>query len=136
MAVTFTHGSKAVFKISDSIPTVRDISNVLKTANLKRTADTADTSAMGSSAKSFIPGLLDATLSIDGFCDVTTAGYIASVLGAITPFEFGPEGTTTGNEKYTGNAIVNDLEINADVGSAVSIKGTLQVTGGVTRATY
>jgi hypothetical protein len=55
------------------------------------------------------------------------------VLGTITTWEFYPSGTTTGNVKYNGSAILNDLETSADIGGAVGIKGTLQVTGDITR---
>ena len=135
---TFSHGKNAAFKIADSIPTTRDISDICKTADLKRDIATAETSAMGNSAKTYIPGLQDATVSIDGYADTTTIGYLNSVYGAITTFEFGPEGdvASSGTPKYTGSCIITSLETSADVSSAVTVKGSIQVTGPITVAAY
>lgn len=132
MTPTFSHGKTGVFKITDSGSTLRDISSVFKTSGLKRAADTAETSAMGSSAKSYIPGLLDATITLDGYLDTTTAGYLMGVLGLVTTFQYYPSGTATGNIELSGSCIINDLEITSDVGAVVTIKGTGQVTGAVT----
>jgi|ERR1035437_9992298 hypothetical protein len=131
MTPTFSHGKSGVFKIADSGSTVRDISSVVKTSGLKRAADTAETSAMGSSSKSYIPGLLDGTITLDGYLDTTTAGYLMGVLGLVTTFQYYPSGTAAGNIELSGSCIVNDAEITSDVGAVVTIKGTAQVTGAV-----
>ena len=73
---TFTHGKDAVFKVDDSGGTIRDISDILSSVTLSREADTAEVSALGSSDKSYIVGLKDATISIEGMADVTTSGYL------------------------------------------------------------
>lgn len=130
---TFTHGKSAVFKIADSGATLRDVSNVVKTSSLKRSADTAEVTALGNASKAYIPGLKDATISIDGYADVTTTGYLDGVLGATTTWEFYPSGTTAGNVKYNGSGILKSLETDVDVSGAVSVKGEIQVTGDVTR---
>lgn len=131
---TFSHGKSAVLKVADSGAVLRDISNVVNKTGLKRQAETAETSALGSSSKSYIPGLKDATISLDGMADVTTSGYLDGVLGVTTTWEFYPAGTATGSVKYSGSAILTSLETSAEVGGVVSVSGELQVTGDVTRA--
>lgn len=131
---TFTHGKDAVFKITDSGATLRDISNVLNTVSLSREVDTAETSALGDSAKTYIAGLSDATISIEGMADVTTSGYLEGILGTSKAFEYYPAGTASGQVKYSGNAILTSFESSAEIGGAVTVSGEFQVTGAVTRA--
>lgn len=131
---TFTHGKNAVFKVNDG-STLRDISNVVNSASLSRSAETAEVTTIGgSSSKAYIAGLKDATVSVEGMADVTTSGYLDGILGVSVAFEFYPGGTGTGAVKYTGNAILTSLETAAEVGGAVTVSGEMQVTGDVTRA--
>ena len=131
---TFAHGKCAVFKINDG-STLRDISDVVNSSALSRSAETAEVTALGNNSKAYIPGLKDATISIEGMADVTTSGYLNGVLGVSTAWEFYPAGTAAGQVKYSGNGILTSLETSAEVGGAVSISGEVQVTGDVTRAT-
>jgi len=130
---TFSHGKDAVFKITDSASTLRDISTVLSSVSLSREADTAETSALGTTAKTYIPGLTDATISIEGMADVTTSGYLEGILGTSKAFEFYPAGTAVGQVKYSGSAILTSFESAAEIGGAVTVSGEFQVTGAVTR---
>jgi len=130
---TFSHGKDAVFKITDSGATLRDISTVLSSVSLSREADTAETSALGTTAKTYIPGLTDATISIEGMADVTTSGYLEGILGTSKAFEFYPAGTAVGQVKYSGSAILTSFESAAEIGGAVTVSGEFQVTGAVTR---
>ena len=130
---TFTHGKEAVFKVDDSGGTLRDISNVLNTASLAREVDTAETSVLGDDDKTYIPGLRDATVSVEGMADITTSGYMDGLLGSITEFEFYPAGTGAGQVKYTGSCILTSFETGAELGGAVTVSGEFQITGPITR---
>jgi hypothetical protein len=131
---TFSHGRLAVFKVADSGAVMRDISNVVKSGALTRTAETAEVSALGAASKSYIPGLKDGKISVDGMADVTVSGYLDGILGSATTFEYYPSGTATSNVKYSGACILTSLATSADIGGAVSLKGEFQITGDVTRA--
>jgi len=131
---TFAHGKSAVFKINDG-STLRDISNVVNSSALSRSAETAEVTALGDASKAYIPGLKDATISLEGMADVTTSGYLDGVLGVATAWEFFPAGDVAGQVKYAGTGILTSLETSAEVGGAVSISGEVQVTGDVTRTT-
>lgn len=132
---TFTHGKNAVFKVADSGATLRDVSTAVNKAALKRQVDTAEVSALGNSSKAYIPGLKDATISLDGFADATVSGYMDGILGTTTTWEYYPSGTAAGNIKYSGSGIVTQLETSAEIGGAVTLTGELQVTGDITRVT-
>ena len=132
---TFTHGKNAAFKIDDSGGTLRDISDVLTDVSISRTADVAEVSAFSNSSKAFVAGLKDATLTISGSFDATVDGYLSGILGAQGSFEFYPIGTTGGNPKASGEAIMTSYDRTPDIGGAVTFTAAFQVSGDVTEGT-
>jgi hypothetical protein len=132
---TFTHGKNAAFKIDDSGGTLRDISDVLTDVSISRTADVAEVSAFSNSSKAFVSGLKDATLTISGSFDATVDGYLSGILGAEGSFEFYPIGTTGGNPKASGEAIMTSYDRTPDIGGAVTFTAAFQVSGDVTEGT-
>ena len=136
--MAFGHGKSAVFKLDDSGGTLRDLSSYINEASMPRDIETAETTAFGSSAKSYIVGLTDATISISGMFDSTADGYLAGVVGqaATLSFEYGPLGSTAGMVKYLGECILTSYELSSPVGDVVTFSGDLQVTGAITRTTW
>ena len=136
--MAFVHGKSAVFKLDDSGGTLRDISAYLEEVSMPRSIETAETTTFGSSAKSYITGLTDATISLTGKFDATADGYLAGVVGqsATLSFEYGPAGSTGGLIKYSGECIMTSYEVGATVGDAVTASVELQVTGAITRGTW
>ena len=134
---TFVHGKSVDFAIDDTSGSSRNISDTLNSVDFPETPETADTTAFGSSSRSFIVGLESATISISGLWDSTVDGYIK---GGTEPssrsFIYGPAGSTGGNVKYTGEAILTNYSISSPVGDVVTYSVDLQVTGAVTRGTY
>jgi hypothetical protein len=134
---TFVHGKSTNFTLDDTAGSVRDISNTLTSVDFPESQETAETTAFGSTAKSYITGLTDATISVSGIWDSTVDGYIAGgTEPASRSFVYGPAGSTAGNVKYTGEAIVTSYSISNPVGDVVTFSLDLQVTGPVTRGTY
>ena len=130
-----SHGSSAVLKVTSG-GSLRDISAYVTTTGLAREIDKAETSTLGSSVKSYIQGLTDATIPIDGLYDPTVDGYFAALVGTPgaggTAFEFYPAGTA--GTKYSGSVIMSKYEIKSGVDGANEISGEFQVTGAITRA--
>ena len=134
---TFVHGKSTNFQLDDTSGTIRDISDTITSVDFPETLDTAETTAFGSSAKSYIVGLTDATISVSGIWDATVDGYInGGAEPASRSFVFGPAGSTVSNVKYTGEAIVTSFSISNPVGDVVTFSLDLQVTGAITRGTY
>ena len=130
MTPTFTHG-----KNSKVLANGYDVSAWFKSIGGKRAADTAETSTIGSVAKSYIGGLSDGTLTFDGYADGTVAGIstqMNTILGTSTVWTYMGAQDAVGTPGLGSNAIENDVEITSDVGAVVTIKGTGQVTGAVT----
>jgi len=132
---TFTHGKNAAFKIDDSGGTLRDISDVLTNVSISRTADVAEVSAFTNSSKAYVAGLKDATMTISGSFDATVDGYLSGILGEEGSFEFYPIGTTGGNPKASGEAIMTSYDRTPDIGGAVTFTAAFQVSGDVTEGT-
>ena len=134
---TFVHGKSVDFAIDDTSGSSRNISDTVNSVDFPETTETADTTAFGSSSRSFIVGLESATISISGLWDSTVDGYIK---GGTEPssrsFIYGPAGSTGGNVKYTGVCIMTNYSISSPVGDVVTFSIDLQVTGAVTRGTY
>jgi hypothetical protein len=135
---TFRHGKSTVFKVDNAAGSLTDISNTLTDVSFPQTVETAETSTFGSSAKTYIVGLSDSTVSVSGNFDATVDAHLAGVLGqaATLSFEYGPEGSTSPNVKYTGEAILTSYEKSGAVGDVVTYSAEFQVTGVVTRGTY
>ena len=132
---TFTHGKNAAFKFDDSGGTLRDVSNVLTDVAVSRTADVAEVSAFSNSSKAFVSGLKDGSITLSGSFDATVDGYLTGILGSEVDFEFYPIGTTSGNPKASGKAILISYDRSPDIGGAVSFAASFQITGDVTEGT-
>jgi hypothetical protein len=133
---TFVHGKSTDFELDDTGGTSRSLSNVLNSVDFPEIIETAETTAFGATSKSYIVGLRDATISISGLWDATVDGYIIGTEPATRTFIFGPAGSTGGNVKYTGEAILTNYSVSSPVGDVVTFSLDLQCTGGVTRTTY
>ena len=136
--MAFVHGKSAFFSLEDSVPTVRNLSSFIEDIGFPRSIETAETTTFGSSAKTYITGLTDATISISGKFDSVSDGYLTSVLGqtATIAWVYGPAGSTAGLVKYNGSAIMTSYEVSATVGDVVTANFELQVTGAITRGTF
>ena len=133
---TFVHGKSTNFSLDDTGGTSRDLSDTLTSVDFPETIDTAETTAFGATSKSYIVGLRDATISVSGLWDATVDGYIIGTEPATRTFIFGPAGSTGGNIKYTGEAILTNYAVSNPVGDVVTYSIDLQCTGGVTRTTF
>lgn len=133
---TFIHGKSTDFELDDTGGTSRSLANVLTSVDFPETIETAETTAFGATSKSYVVGLRDATISVNGLWDATVDGYIIGTEPASRSFIFGPAGTTSGNVKYTGEAILTNYSVSSPVGDVVTFSIDLQVTGDVTRGTY
>ena len=136
--MAFVHGKDSVFKLDNSGGSLTDISTYVNSVDFPQTADVAETTTLGDGSKTYIVGLKDSTISLAGLWDSTADGIFGAVVGqsATLSFEYSPEGTTSGNVKYTGEAILTSYSKNSLVGDVVSYSADFQVSGDVTRATH
>lgn len=132
--MAFQHGKQITISIDDSGGTPRSLETYISDVSLSSSRDTAETTVLAATgdSKTYIAGFEDATLSISGFYDATADGYLYGLLGTdnTATFSYSPDaGTTT----YSGEALITGYDVSGNVGGAVGISATLQVTGVVTR---
>lgn len=141
--MAFVHGKNAAIKLDNSSGTLVDIGVISNEVSYSRKIETAETTVFANSAKTYITGLEDATISVKGLFDVASVAIIDATVAALiagtnasATLEFGPEGSGTGKKKYTMETIITSWETSAPVGDVVSVTLELQRTGATTIGTY
>jgi hypothetical protein len=141
--MTFVHGKDAVFSLDDGGGVLRNVKIYLNTVTgLPGARGLSETTAFGDQGVRNIPGLANNTFSIAGHFDSTATTGIATVLNSLraatatATFEYGPEGSTASDIKYTGECWMTELTVDASVSDRVPIAATFQVDGVVTVTAY
>lgn len=132
---SFTHGKLAQFFMD-----IADLSPYLNSVDTSRSMDTAETSAFGTNAKTYIAGQADATLSVAGMFDGSPLAvgpifeqFIGSTANTTVsfPVTFTQSGAlTVGKPARLGVAKQTSFSISSPVGDVVSVKGEVQLDGG------
>lgn len=132
------HGKNASFKLDNAAGTLTDISRKVNNVQLPQEAELLEVTAFQATAKEYIPGFKDGKISFEGFADATIATHLNAILGqeATVSFEYGPEGTTSGYRKYTGEAVLIKYDESAQVSAANKFTAELQISGAVTVGTF
>lgn len=144
--MAFVHGKSAQFKLDNgaSTPVLTDISAYISDISFPRGLDTPETTTFGQSAKTYITGLADSTISISGKFDSTLDSNIQTAIsnlqsGTISVLNFEYKNNSASpsatNPRWTGTCIIKSYDIKAAVADTVNFGLELQVTGAVTRAT-
>jgi len=138
--MAFTHGKDSVFSLDDTGGSLQDITAFVNGVDgLPGDIDMAETTTLGNEAKTYIPGLDDAQVTVSGVWDSTLDGYVGTLAqrkAATRTFEWGPEGSTASNVKFSGEGYIQSYSASSPVGDIVTWSMTIQVTGGVTVGTY
>ena len=137
------HAKAAVFKIHDSADSLKDLSADCDTTELQREISTAEVTTFGAtgSARSYVPGLITANVPIGGKWD-PASNQVDSVLSGIVAkadtvtWEYGPQGSTSGQVKYTGEGILTSYNVSSPVDGAVTWSGNVLVSAAITRTTW
>jgi predicted secreted protein len=120
----------AKFDVGGSATTIASVISF----TLTNTGDVIETSAMGTTARTYVPGLTNATASmslyfVDG--DAAQAALQTAPGSAAATIELYPSGETTG-QKLSGEMIVTSFEVSAANDGAVTAEVSGQITGAVT----
>ena len=140
---TFHHGRSTFFTIGDSSSTVWNLSPVLKQVNFPVTLDTPETTAFGSTVKTYVVGIKDAKFTCSGMYAATADVILQGIFGFATAraFQYGPQGPDTAsggadaNIRYSGTAYLVNYQVTGAVGDMVGFTCDFQVSGEITRDT-
>ena len=131
--MAFVHGKSTGVLVGGG-----NLSGFFNEASASQDVETAETTTFGSSAKSYIVGLKDGTMSVSGMFDGDEGSVdpqIAAVLGAdaASVATIAPEGLTIGKTSYSCAARKTAYEISSPVGDVVSTSLAIQADGGIDR---
>lgn len=128
--MAFSHGSLATLLVNSV-----DYSAFFKDANFDTNIDVAETSALGTTSKTYVPGLEGSKFKLSGMYDPTTYAAFAALKRTTTTFEYRPAGTGSGKPKFSGSCIVTSLTVKTDIKDMANFDAEIQVTGAVTVGT-
>ncbi len=109
---------------------------VMNDLNMTRELDEAEVTTLCSTIKDYIPGLAETTLEFEGLYDSSSGGIDQSLdasFGTVVSWRYRPAGTGSGKPQYTFSGFLQEYSIEATVDEAVSIEGTIRLTGAFVR---
>jgi len=134
--MAFRHGKDTHFTLDDTDLTLR-----LDEVSMPDEIQAAESTVFGQGAKSFQPGLEEATISLSGKYQADVEELYAQIkakqrVGTLIPWIYGPEGPGEGRRRRTGEGVVTSFETSNPVGDIVSFDIEIQVSGVVTYDTF
>ncbi len=132
-------GRTMVISVDNSGGTLVDVSGYANKIDFGFPVDMLDTTTFGSTSKTFMPGFVGGDdIAIAFRYDPTIEAQLAglSPLTASSTIVISPEGTTTGNVKYTIEAFLMDYKVGASPEAIDEITATFRKTGAYTRTTW
>jgi len=133
--MAFIHGKSAIILHNEF-----DLSSFFNDASTSRSVETAETTAFGSSAKSYITGLQDGTISLSGMFDGSANAIDAEMTDIIGSDSGGILTIAVGGSLAVSQRVISALgdltsyEVSAPVGDVVAASAEFQVDGGVGNA--
>ncbi len=134
--MAFRHGKNAQVFIGSN-----EISSYLDQSDKSTDVDTAETTTFGKNWKTYLAGLIGASLNLGGKYDGTTSTGPAAIFetcianGTAWPIKYFPGGSASGQRQHTFNALVTNYSESAPVGDAVTFSAALLADGTVTSTT-
>lgn len=131
-------GKNTVFSLDDSTGTPVDLTQYCTEVSFTPDIQVHDTSVFGVGSRSKIVGIKDAKFTAKFFNDPTLQTHLIGLYGLATSstFTYGPQGSTGGSRKITGECWLTGFPIDANVNDVESITATFEVTGALTFTTY
>lgn len=138
------HSKLSVVKLDTSGGVLTTISTFCNKFELPRSLDVHDVTTFGSTVRQYLAGFGDGegttggpwTRALDNHMSPIYAAFQAGTIDSVS-FEYGPEGSDTGDVKYSGELILTDFSgAKGDVGKPQEWDAKFKVTGVVTVSTY
>jgi hypothetical protein len=129
---TFRHGKSVKVFVNEF-----DFSSYFNDVSASTTVETAETSTFGSSAKEYIPGLMDGTVSLSGLfegtADTGTDDFFSTVLGGATKQKVivATEGHGLGGRAVMLESDATSYEVSGAIADVVQASAEFQSSEGV-----
>ncbi|MDA8219192.1 MAG: hypothetical protein M0Z94_16425 [Dehalococcoidales bacterium] len=133
--MAFSHGSKATFKLDNSAGALQDLTLYITTIKMPEEIDKAETTVLNKTSRTFIPGLIGHTISVEGKFDPTLDAHMDGIKGLIGTFNYAPAGGPVGATKpmYSGECLLTSYEIDTDTEDTAGWSAEFQITDDVAR---
>src|SRR5919202_4425132 len=131
----FSSGNVAVFKmdVTEGAVAVTDISQYIQSVKLDQDKKAQKLPIIGGNGVKKMVGPTDNTVEVKGWYHPTVVAAFSSYMSDTTPttrkIEYGPQGTTAGNDKVTGNVFIVKFAPDTDAENPASFTATLEVDG-------
>jgi len=132
------HGKDLNFTLDNSGGTPVDLSGYIMGSGVDfgRDIEALLTTTAGDNSNTYVPGIKNATFSVEFDYSDTLVDHLDGVYGtASLSFVYGPAGSTSGYNKYTGECMMTSVPIASPIGLN-TVSAEFQVTGDVTATTY
>ena len=107
----------------------------LRSYTLEQTSDTIEDTSLGDTTRTYRSGLKGFSGSASLFFDEADAGQLLLVLGTSIALKVYPEGASSGDKYYYGDAIITGSNISASFDGMVEAELTFTGTGALTLST-
>jgi len=141
--MAFFNSEDSVFQINDG-SSLRDISAYITSIEgLPSAVELREVTALGAAGHAWSRGIereititLEVWWSDDASVGPDTVFRLVRALTAATAWDYGPEGKSTGEQKYSGTCWLENYIIHTRVGTKLMATVSLRVEGAVTVGTY
>lgn len=145
---TFIHSKLSVFLLEGATggspaQSLTNISTYCDEVSMPEELELVETTTFGATSKTYLAGFADGKVTISGNWDRTIDGILSTLKDAFragttqsVTFEYGPEGNSAGDVKYTGEVVLVNYEKNSAVKDQVKFSAEFQITGAVTTTTF
>lgn len=135
--MTVAVGFSGFFSLDNSGGSPIDLSQYVTSVDLTLDKQVFDVTTFGSTgSRAKITGLKDGKFSVKFFNDPTLQSHLVGLwgmaAGSTHTFVFGPQGSTSGFRRITGECIMPSLPIGAQVDQVEEITAQFETTGTVT----
>ena len=133
--MAFIHGKSAQVLHNEF-----DLSSYFNDASISRSAETAETTSFGATAKSYIVGLTDGTISLSGMFDGAANAIDAEMTDVFgsndgSVISISPSGSTTiGTRILSATGKLTSYEVSSPVGDVVAANAEFQADAGIGNA--
>lgn len=121
------------FKIDNASAALTSIHSYVNQQDLKRALDLIEDTAMGSSERSYIPGLGGNTMSINGMVNTTTDLIFGPLIAAATSITKTVEWKAHASRYYNGEVFVSGVQYSGKTNSLETFSANLTFTGAINR---
>ncbi len=121
------------FRLDGAASTLVDIKSYINQQDLKRALDLIEDTSMGSSNRSYIPGLAGTTLSINGMVNTTTDSIFGPLIAAATSVSKTVEWKAHTARYYNGECYLTGVQYSGRINSLQTFSANLTIDDAVNR---